>query len=525
MSTNIMALYNDSDSDSDNEFFTNKSSARLTRNTSTIYRPGVYEDEENFPEFEVTKNLSKFNRDNITLDDTESIGSDFECRRMKGLPFLVATDMDSVDSDNDFEPYMRGRKLVIATNDPIDNFLGDDREEEEELLNTGVESFADTKEELSRVGETVHAEETAPARNPSLKLLKGKLASKRAIEEARAAARDAKAGKSAKGVLALQKARAGKKRYEAADELAAETQNFAASEAADDFERGLPRIPSSVAQPREVSTAADRSTADYNAVLTGVQALLAGATVRAQDIAKAKETLKTLVEKFKGKRILKEAREAKAKLSKVVTTLQRRFKGKGLLADQKALRAEETKYDAPRVNAETEVEGAEETEAEGGAQAASPANTKTTSWTHQDVTVKTTVSTRKGGAGKPRNVVFYKGARITAGKTPLSVINDALAEASDGTTSPEKAAAVAFIKKIAANRRLSYPAERAAEAAEKAARAEALAAAPAAGGGGGGSASAAARAQSVSKAESAAGGRKVKVKVSGSAGGGGGGKK
>ena len=182
-----MALYNDSDSDSDNEFFTNKSSARLTRNTNTLYRPGLYEDEVKITEFEVTTNLSKFKRGNIELDDDLSVGSDYEPVTVRN--FLKATDMDSVDSDNDFEPYMRGRKLVLPTNDPIDDFLDGGGNLEQELPETGGEAFADTKEELALVGENVRKEETA---TPSLKLLKSKQASKKAIREALDAARASK---------------------------------------------------------------------------------------------------------------------------------------------------------------------------------------------------------------------------------------------------------------------------------------------------------------------------------------------
>ena len=541
MSTNIMALYNDSDSDSDNEFFTNKSSARLTRNTSTIYRPGVYEDEENFPEFEVTKNLSKFNRDSIFFDDTESIGSDFEPLTVK--KFLKATDMDSVDSDNDFEPYMRGRKLVIATNDPIDNFLGDDREEEEELQETGVESFADTKEELSRVGETVHAEETAPPRNPSLKLLKGKLASKRAIEEARAAARDAKAGKSAKGVLALQQAaRARTERLSTAQELADRTRGLAAQEELL-FDVDLPPIENA---PAAGGGAVAQNTNDFRAVLTSVESMLGQAVTQAR-IDKAKDMLKGLVAKFKGKRLLQAARDEKAKLSKSLTDLAKKYskpqsaggvgrKARGAKANVGKVNVGKASLTAaPSVNtaadaeaaeaAEPEVEAEEEAaEADNEGEGAAQANTKTTTWTSGEVTVKQTVSTRKGAKGNARNAVFYKGERITAGKAPLTVITNALEEATKATDSDRKSSAVEAIKKIARERRKAHPEEAAAEAMAKAARAAKAAAAPAAAGGRSGST--ASRSQSVSKVESAAGGRSASaappkrvIKLSGGGGG------
>lgn len=114
-----MALYNDSDSDSDNEFFTNNAQKRLTRNTNFALRPKMYEEEEEKAELVYTKDIKKFNPYNLMFDDNESVGSAFS------IPKRVrqSTDADSVDSDNDFEPYMRGRKLVIATNDDIENFL------------------------------------------------------------------------------------------------------------------------------------------------------------------------------------------------------------------------------------------------------------------------------------------------------------------------------------------------------------------------------------------------------------------
>lgn len=117
MSTNIMALYNDSDSDSDNEFFTN-GHQRLTRNSNFALRPKMYEEEQK-AELVYTKDTKKFNPYNIMFDDNESIGSALDIpKRVK-----QSTNMDEVDSDNDFEPTMIRKKLVIATDDDIENFL------------------------------------------------------------------------------------------------------------------------------------------------------------------------------------------------------------------------------------------------------------------------------------------------------------------------------------------------------------------------------------------------------------------
>ena len=129
MATNIMSLYNDSDSDSDTEFFTSKHKESLLRNQGHFYGDGIYEEEHEMPEFDVVKRLVAYNKGHLTMDDDLSVGSDYELPTPKRFP--KATDMDEVDSDNDFEPYMRGRKLVLATDDSIEDYLDGNAHAEE----------------------------------------------------------------------------------------------------------------------------------------------------------------------------------------------------------------------------------------------------------------------------------------------------------------------------------------------------------------------------------------------------------
>lgn len=155
-----MALYNDSDSDSDTEMFTN-GHQRLTRNSNFTLRPAMYEEAEK-AELVYTKDIRKFNPYNIMFDDNESVGSALDIpKRVK-----QSTNMDEVDSDNDFEPTMTRKNVVIATDDDIEHFLdgnpaGQKEDIDGELDEYGSASASEAEEEgggsVSEEGEAVYA--------------------------------------------------------------------------------------------------------------------------------------------------------------------------------------------------------------------------------------------------------------------------------------------------------------------------------------------------------------------------------
>lgn len=176
-----MALYNDSDSDSDTELFTNNARNRLTRNSNFELRPKMYEEEQD-DELVYTKDTRKFNPYDIALDDNESVGSALS------IPKRVrqSTNADEVDSDNDFEPYMRGRKLVIATDDDIDNFLDGNGSGEKEDIDgklDGYGSASDMEEGVGSASEGEGAKKEVQIGKDKLAKLKEKYTAKEITEE------------------------------------------------------------------------------------------------------------------------------------------------------------------------------------------------------------------------------------------------------------------------------------------------------------------------------------------------------
>ena len=123
MTTNIMRLYTDSDSDSDTEFFDSRnynSKGGIFSNNAHHLQPGMYKE---YPEheFEVNHSKRRFNRADLDIDDDASIGSVAENISRKNFPSLREFDLDS-DNDSDVAPY--NKPTVIATDDDIEDFMG-----------------------------------------------------------------------------------------------------------------------------------------------------------------------------------------------------------------------------------------------------------------------------------------------------------------------------------------------------------------------------------------------------------------
>ena len=344
MATNIMAMYNDSDSDSDNEFFTNNGRLALTRNSRIEYRQKMLEPD--VPaELEYTNERGRFNLGHLDLSDDDSVGSVFNTNRK----LKASTDADSVDSEYDFEPYMKGR-VILATDEDIEDFLDGNADYPDTFANTGMSLAEAYENRTSGKNLRTHPElvagesegegglEGVRTETHARELQEEGVTKRKTGEATRLLKSKAEAKAQVHGVLQAVRASRGRGAKTAVVKQAIEEASVSAPPQA------------SSAPPQARSAPPQVNLAPVHAEEEGVPPALVIQEITGADTAV--EEAEAIAELPDAEVTTKQA----VKLVKAVNALKARFRGKELLADIRALRAEESKFPAPQKRALSELE-------------------------------------------------------------------------------------------------------------------------------------------------------------------------